>query len=142
VYASQGFDPYALLIDRMDAHGGWIASASDLLRFVGSIDGSPNRPQIINAGTRATMVTPSAATGGGNYAKGWIVNSAGTYWHNGDLPGTASIMIRGVNGWSIAFLTNSRPNTDTGIARVNADLDQLGWDIIRDIPDWPSTDLF
>ncbi|MDQ3410829.1 MAG: serine hydrolase, partial [Chloroflexota bacterium] len=55
VYASQGFDPYALLIDRMDAHGGWIASASDLLRFVGSIDGSPNRPQIINAGTRATM---------------------------------------------------------------------------------------
>jgi CubicO group peptidase (beta-lactamase class C family) len=28
------YDPYAILVDRMDAHGGWIASPTDLVRFL------------------------------------------------------------------------------------------------------------
>ncbi len=140
-YTRQGDpDPYAIPVARMDAHGGWIGSPMDLLRFVTSLDGSPNRPAVISAATRATMLTPSTATGGGNYAKGWSINSGGTYWHTGGLPGMTSILVRGNNGFSWVLVTNSRPEPDWTV--IDRDFDLLGWDLIRDIPDWPSTDLF
>jgi hypothetical protein len=40
-YYSQipGQDPYNLNVTRMDSHGGWIATPTDLLRFFVNIDG-------------------------------------------------------------------------------------------------------
>ncbi|HEY8037840.1 MAG TPA: serine hydrolase [Methylobacter sp.] len=42
MYAGKDLDaPYELLISRMDSHGGWIASPTDLLRFLLKVDSFP-----------------------------------------------------------------------------------------------------
>ena len=76
----------------MDAHGGWIATARDLVRLLTAVDGFPSRPDILSAATIQTMTTPSANNI--NYAKGWQVNSAGNWWHGGSLHGSYSWMVR------------------------------------------------
>jgi CubicO group peptidase (beta-lactamase class C family) len=57
----------------IDASGGWIATARDLVRLLTAVDGFPSRPDILSPSTIQTMTTPSATNPG--YAKGWIVNS-------------------------------------------------------------------
>ena len=72
VYAGQGADPYRVKVMRADSCGGWIASPSDLVRFVTHVDGLSDTPNILKPETIATMTTPSAINP--RYAKGWIVN--------------------------------------------------------------------
>jgi CubicO group peptidase (beta-lactamase class C family) len=143
-YTAQAWDPYALPVARMDAHGGWIASTIDLLRFLTAVDGYPHRPQLLSAATKATMLTPSTAQQGGGYAKAWSVNTAaGTWFHNGDIAGTSTIMVRGTDGFAWALLANSRNDeTQADLDLNRRDLDLLGWDLLSEVPDWPSTDLF
>jgi hypothetical protein len=43
----------------MDAHGGWIASAIDLVRFAVHVDDFPQPPDILNATSMQTMITPT-----------------------------------------------------------------------------------
>jgi CubicO group peptidase (beta-lactamase class C family) len=46
-YGQYGEDPYAMNVSRMDSHGGWIATAADLARFLVYIDKFPVRPDIL-----------------------------------------------------------------------------------------------
>lgn len=79
-------------VEAMDAHGGWIATARDLVRLLTAVDGFPTRPDILSPNTIQVMTTPSATNAG--YAKGWSVNPAGTWWHGGSLDGSYSWMVR------------------------------------------------
>lgn len=72
-YGQSGEDPYIHNIRRMDAHGGWVASAKDLARFLVYVDGFPVRPDILSSQALTTMITPSAANNG--YACGWAVTT-------------------------------------------------------------------
>jgi CubicO group peptidase (beta-lactamase class C family) len=93
LYAAKDLDhAYGMQVRRMDAHGGWMATATDLLAFGLRVDGFPAPPDILQAATIATMTTPSAANA--TYACGWGVDAAGTRQHNGLLPGTSSILLR------------------------------------------------
>ncbi len=85
-------NPYGMRVRRMDAHGGWLATATDLLQFGLRVDGFASPPDILQAGTITTMTTASAANA--TYACGWGVDGAGTRQHNGLLPGTLSILQR------------------------------------------------
>jgi CubicO group peptidase (beta-lactamase class C family) len=85
-------NPYDMRVRRMDAHGGWLATATDLLEFGLRVDGFPAPPDILQAGTITTMTTASAANA--TYACGWGVDAAATRQHNGVLPGTLSILLR------------------------------------------------
>ena len=60
-------------MNAMDGHGGWIASARDMVRLLVAVDGFPTKPDILSPATITSMVTPS--TNNANYAKGWSVNS-------------------------------------------------------------------
>jgi CubicO group peptidase (beta-lactamase class C family) len=73
-------------------YGGWIATARDLVRLLTAVDGFPSRPDILSPTTIQTMTTPSATNPG--YAKGWSVNSNGTWWHGGSLDGSYSWMVK------------------------------------------------
>ena len=84
--------PYELPVRRMDSHGGWIATPSDLLQFVMRVDSFPNPPDILNGATVAMMTAPSATNS--TYACGWGVDSSGTRQHTGLLPGTQSVLVR------------------------------------------------
>lgn len=127
VYYGQGNeDPYVYNIARMDSHGGWIASAADLLRFVFCVDGFATQTDIITPASIQTMTTPSAANK--NYACGWQVNDHNNWWHTGSLPGTATELVRANNGFAWSILANTR-TWDEGFV---SDMDRLIWYAVKD----------
>jgi CubicO group peptidase (beta-lactamase class C family) len=125
-YYGQGTEnPYNMNVRRMDSHGGWLATAGNLATFAMHVDGFKTTPNILTAATIHTMVTPSTANKA--YAKGWNVNAANNWWHNGSLPGTTTIMVRTASGFCWAALANTRrPNSDMDLA-----LDKMVWDMVR-----------
>jgi CubicO group peptidase (beta-lactamase class C family) len=125
-YGQGGEDPYVFNIKRMDSHGGWIASATDLVRFILCVDSFSTKPDILSASTIKTMTEPSSSNK--NYACGWQVNEAHNWWHSGSLPGTATEMVRAHNGYSWAVLTNTR-TWQQGFVQ---DLDHLVWQVLKD----------
>jgi CubicO group peptidase (beta-lactamase class C family) len=135
-YDQNGGDPYGMNVRRMDSHGGWLATPTDLVRFLVRVDGFPTKPDILKPETIKTMTTPPAASPG--YAKGWAVNKYNNWWHMGSLPGTITVMVRTSGQFCWAALTNTR-NANSS---MGADLDHLIWDMVGKIKQWPEDDLF
>jgi CubicO group peptidase (beta-lactamase class C family) len=129
-YYGHGDNPYGMNVGRMDSHGGWIARPSDLVRFLMHVSGFAAPPNILEPQTIQTMVTASAANTG--YAKGWAVNKANNWWHSGSLPGTATIAVRTHNGFCWAAFANTRRSNST----LEADLDRLVWNMVREVKNW------
>ena len=116
-------DPYAIPVSRMDSHGGWIASAVDLVRFASRID------SLLTPASLKTMTTPTTVRKlegeDANYGKGWVIAdyrigpqhgpfSVQHNWaHDGSLPGTTSLLVRSSNGFCWAALINTRQATTT-----------------------------
>jgi CubicO group peptidase (beta-lactamase class C family) len=121
-----GANPYDMNITRMDSHGGWIATPSDLVRFAMHVDGFKTTPNILGADTIKTMTTASAVNA--NYACGWCVNHIPNWWHSGSLPGTLTIMVRTASGLCWAAFTNTRAK--------DLDLDRMMWKMVRAVPAW------
>lgn len=138
IYYNQTDSPYAYNVARMDAHGGLIASSIDLVKLLSQVDGFTAKPDILKPATIdiMTKISPN----GSNYSLGWQVNQSYNWWHTGLLPGTSSELVRASNGFSWAIITNY------GVLGNNdnyfTDLDNLGWNIISAIKEWPEYDLF
>ncbi len=132
-FGQNGEDPYDMNVARMDSHGGWLASSIDYARFMVRVDGVPIKPDILSAGTIATMTTGSTANP--KYAQGWSLTPP-NWWHNGSLPGTQTIMVRTPDGFCWVALFNSRGGNAGG------DQDQMMWTIHDTVKAWPSYDLF
>ncbi|HZE96338.1 MAG TPA: serine hydrolase domain-containing protein [Planctomycetota bacterium] len=130
--------PYGgFYLEAMDAHGGWLASASDLVRFVVSLD------KVLDAKTQATMLArppgldPVSAY---YYACGWMVRPMGkegrmNVWHNGSLPGTSTLLVRRHDGLVWAALFNDRSR---GEGKIDPAL-HIAADAVKE---WPTVDLF
>ena len=129
-YAQNDGNPYGMNVARMDAHGGWIASAPDLVRFLTHVDRFNSVRDILKKRTVKKMTTASSTSP--NYARGWGVNTIGNWWHTGSLPGTTAVMVRTSGGFCWAALANSRvPNS-----QINLHQDQLIWNMVRSVPGW------
>ena len=130
-------DPYKINITRMDSHGGWIASSTQLVQFLNHVAGAPNIPALLKPATIKLMTTPAPAypAGDARYARGWMVrdNGAGNWWHNGSLPGTTSIMVRTPTGFCWAALANTRTQPSN---EIDAAIDQMMWNMVRSVPSW------
>lgn len=114
----------------MDAHGGWITSSIDLVRFAVHVDGFSTEPDILSANTVNTMLTSSAANT--NYGKGWAKSNDG-WWYNGSISGTGAFLYRQNNGITWAILINSNYNNDLGKTMK---------DVVDGISSWPNINLF
>lgn len=125
-------------VEAMSAHGGWIASARDLVRLLVAVDNFPTKPDILQSSTINNMVTPSANNA--NYAKGWGVNSFNNWWHTGALDGTATVIVRTNNGFTWAVLLNKRI-IDASANAFWSDFDNLPWNCISTATGYPSWDL-
>jgi len=125
-------------LEAMDSHGGWVASARDLVKLLVAIDGFTTKPDILTPASIQTMVTPS--TTNSNYANGWQVNTANNWWHTGSLDGTASIIVRSANGYTWAVLLNKRIDDAQSNAFWGA-LDNLPWSCVSNITATPTFDL-
>lgn len=129
VYSStEGAGAYAYNITRMDSHGGWIGTATDLVNIGLRIDGLSTPPDVLTPYSVTRMRTPTAATPW--YGRGWTVSPQHTNrWHTGSLPGTTTILALLGNGAVFAGLVNARswsPNSGVG-------LDNLMWNIYAQV---------
>ena len=103
---------YGMNVTRMDSHGGWIATAGDLVRFASQL------PVLLKQDSIRAMTTHGVSE---SYARGWNVNKEPNWWHTGSLPGTTTIMVHTAKGFCWAGLLNGR-NEGSGLA-----LDKLMW---------------
>ena len=126
-YPHNDEDPYRFPIRRMDAHGGWIANAMDVVRFVMSTDGRSPPEDVLSPASIQIMTTPSRLNK--NQALGWNVNKNNNWWHIGELPGTSAILVRTNDGYSWAVLTNK--NSDD--PDFPGELDGLTWKVIQGV---------
>ncbi|WP_201098022.1 serine hydrolase domain-containing protein [Thiocystis minor] len=128
IYGQNGSDrePYEMNLTRMDSHGGWIATPSDMVRFAMHVDGFNATPDILSADSINAMTTPSPANTG--YACGWCVNKVPNWWHRGSLPGSLTIMARTASGLCWAAFTNTR--------RDGLNLDAMMWKVVKAVPAW------
>ncbi len=135
VYYDQ-FDPYGANMDvrRMDAHGGWISTATDLVRFAQCVDGFPVPKDLLMRTTLKQMTTAAR----GSYAFGWSVNKSKNWWHNGAFNGGTSILARINDGHSWAVLVNTRPRNSA----YHRELDAFPWTVKRAISKWGTHNLF
>jgi len=117
--------PYgAWYLEAMDAHGGWISSAPDLVHFAASLN-DPKKCPILKAESIHTMFARPAGKAGENkkgkpadtyYGCGWqvrVVNAktnAINTSHTGALDGTSTLLVRRWDGYDWAILFNARQN--------------------------------
>jgi CubicO group peptidase (beta-lactamase class C family) len=138
-YAAAGDqDPYTVLVTRNAGATGWIATPIDLLRFLRVVDGVGT--DILTAASRASMSWPTAANP--SYGYGWDLDGpAGTWTHNGALPGSVAFLRLRDDGDGLAAAANTRqPGMQQG--PMQNDLATL-LDVIRQLlhPP-PAFDLF
>lgn len=133
-------------LENMDAHGGWTATAVDMLRFVLALDGRLPGVRLLSPASYRTMLArPPAPLFAGEpfwYAMGLLVRPVQNdvnWWHLGSLDGTTSIMVRTHHGLAWVGLFNARPDR---FDEFNGALDEAFWKAVEGVTSWPSGDLF
>ncbi len=155
VFPGEGFVPWAYggwYQEALDAHGGWIATAADLVRFATAIDGQRGTALLQPATVEAMLRTPrpevpEGAAGAGNadpaMGLGWVVVPAGggvDWSHAGALIGSnGSWLARTHDGLAIAFSFNSLPADLGGFFGAAIPAIQGA---ATGVAAWPSHDLF
>jgi CubicO group peptidase (beta-lactamase class C family) len=131
-------------IENMDSHGGWLASAVDMARFMTAFDSTGGYP-LLNPAT-ISQIFAIPATGiqpdGSWYGCGWAARYAGSglnTWHNGSLPGTTTLMVRRFDGLNWAVLFNQRDDP-SGLSY--GDIDNELHTAANSVSSWPTGDLF
>lgn len=146
-YQGQRTSPYGgFNLEAMDAHGGWIGSAIDYLRFLTGIDGQ-RLPALLQSNTFSMMLAmpddPALKDKPTYYAKGFNVRKLSSgginFWHTGSLPGTSAIAVRTASGYGWVALFNGR--TDDW-EKLNLEIDRKIWEGVRSVKELPVGDLF
>jgi len=147
--------PYgAWHLEAMDAHGGWLASAVDLVRFAEILFSADRGP--LSKGYRSLIQIRPAPPVGMNdkgelnsvyYGYGWSVREVPgkgvNLWHTGLLDGTASILVKRHDGLTWAALFNSRSGTGPKRRNLAAAIDPLLHKAAAKVKEWPTNkDLF
>ncbi len=130
----------------LDSHGGWIASAVDLLKFSNAVDGFGNRPSLLTKATIDAMAQVPPGIAGAHSYNGWGSDADGNWSHGGALTtGTASYLYRGADQieWAIVFdrLPMPEHGTMTDIANFFNSVVALTA-TLEAVKTWPTTDQF
>ncbi len=91
--------------------GGWVARPIDLLKYLGSMDGSATPQDIIKANTHVLLTDDTPLSPG--YGCGWIV-SGNMQSHNGAHSASRSWLAEIGNGLSFSVIINKAPSNDPG----------------------------
>jgi hypothetical protein len=137
-------------LENMEAHGAWLSSPVDLVRFATAFDNPESNP-LLDEETYETMLTRPAIGFEDSpwyYACGWLVRprADGTrnIWHDGSLPGTIALMVRRYDGLDWAVLFDQRDDKNDRDGGTYWDIDgslHAAADLVREWPD-PDYDQF
>jgi hypothetical protein len=109
-------------VPRMDSHGGWVASPTELVKFAMAVDGDKSVPDVIAESSVDTMRRPTKVYA--RYGRGWGINTRNSnFGHSGLLTGTTTMLEVQPGGYAFAAMANIRDATSS------AALDKLGWAI-------------
>jgi CubicO group peptidase (beta-lactamase class C family) len=129
---------------RGDSKGGWIATPTDLVKFIMRVDKFPQKTDILEPATLDTMFSPSPvnlaieSVQGWTFAKGWVVDHYDSYGHGGAFPGQQSIILRTHEGFCWAVIVNTWARKGDSF---QSDMSQLMWHIRMAINNWPNGEL-
>jgi N-acyl-D-amino-acid deacylase len=145
--------PYgAWSLEAMDSHGGWIASAIDLVRFGSAVDRWQDS-HLLSAESIAAMVARPEGSAGHEedgsgkpvyYGLGWMVRHVDdegglNLWHNGRFDGASSLLVLRHDGlcWAALFNTSATPDGQAPAGK----LDSLLHRAANAVEHWPEHDL-
>lgn len=142
--------PYGgFYLEAMDAHGQWVTSAADYLRFLCALDGS-RPPSLLSPAAIALLTerpaTPLPQDTAAFYGLGTQVRPnngrsglGANWWHGGSLPGTITYSVRLASGWSWVAFFNTRPPKSDNFA---GDIDKTINAALRSVTPPANGDLF
>ena len=123
-------------IEELYGAGGWVASPSELLRFLAAIDNDPAIPDILSPASIEYM-TRHVEHG---LPIGWMnTTERGVWTRSGTLAGTSAMMKRQPNGYSWVFLTNTSCWKGS---RFPSYIDRAVTQAMNTVDEWPTRDLF
>lgn len=128
----------------MDAHGAWVASATDLARFAAAF-AEPQKPELLRPESVQRMwARAPGAQSPVWYGLGWSVRDLGqsrvNAWHSGLLTGgTSTLMVRRHDGttWAVLFNTDRSRSNGKVLAGL---IDPLIHRAIDRVPRWNPED--
>ncbi|WP_406699158.1 serine hydrolase domain-containing protein [Singulisphaera sp. Ch08] len=140
-------------LEAMDAHGAWLASASDLVRFAAAFD-APRLGTLLNESSVRTMFARPEGSAGHKadgtptstyYACGWHVRDKQpgdgmNTWHTGSLDGATCLLVRRHDGlsWAVLFNSDSGSNGKSAAATIDPLIHQAA----NAVKEWPNKDMF
>ena len=133
----------------MDAHGGWVATATDLMRYASALEGFSGHRRLLRAETLQTMTTvaPEMKAADSTYALGWVVYEDGRWGHSGALTtGTFTYLGRRPDGVQWALLCNRLPvdvgNVSGSLGDFMKDAEKTLLEGLAEVKTWPDHDWF
>jgi D-alanyl-D-alanine carboxypeptidase len=135
-YGPVADEAYSFNISRMDAANGWLATATDLARFLVHVDGFSNQtilsPTALGVMSTASLANPS-------YACGWQVNQFNLY-HHGNLPGTGTSQAITTQSGNFNYVILTNANSPD--PNFSSNMDNIFWTALPNVTAWPTYDLF
>jgi N-acyl-D-amino-acid deacylase len=133
-------------LSTMDSHGGWLATAADLVRFSSSFDNQTNSPLLPAQWIDTMWSQPPELAGvqASYYGAGWSVRPLAGHtfnaWHDGSLDGTFSYTVRLANGicWAVIFNRRAALSSTPDYYNIDSEVNNA----ISSISSWPVYDLF
>ena len=142
----------AWCVEAMDAHGGWLASAPDIVRLAMAFD-DPDHSPLLNPQSARTMfqsppgppeLEPDGSPKPSFYACGWQVRQTGNDGqfnasHGGLLSGCCStLMVRRFDAtdWAVFFNTDSNPQNEVLVNKIDPLIHHAADAVQR----WPTDD--
>jgi N-acyl-D-amino-acid deacylase len=137
--------------ETLDAHGGWIASASDLVKFAAALDlvdgGRKSRSGLLSAANVRLLFSPQVTitkpgeegSKGVYYGLGWQLKNEDDVLiprHGGALPCTAASLMHFPDGTNLAMLTNLGQRPDRSF--LGRSLEEPLTKLVREVKTWPA----
>jgi N-acyl-D-amino-acid deacylase len=145
-YGAENFEAF-------EAHGGWVATAIELVRFASAFD-NPTASRLLHARSIETMFArPPGLAGhdkGGKpkdayYGCGWQVRPIGNTgkantWHMGYIAGSEAILVRRNDGlnWAVLFNTANNPKGKALAGLIDGRVHEAA----DKVKTWPNHDQF
>jgi len=135
-YGQNDQDPYSFNINRMDAANGWVATATDLARFLVHVDGLSS---LTFLSPNALTVMTTGSTANPKYACGWEINQYNLF-HHGNLPGTGTSQAITTQSGNFNYVILA--NTNSSDPNFSGNMDNIFWSSLGPDTLWPTYDLF